>query len=146
MGKLFAGLASALAVLALIARGRRIAPFDVYLHDGYHVIAPSEFLFSTALIAGILAFLYFAVSRWKFRPPNQLVGFLSFAILLVSLLTWFTAAFFVRNDSPPHYTQLYALFGALNGFLFGLVLLVANFAWTFAWTMLSKVRSRLSPH
>ena len=144
MGKLFAGLASVLAVLALVAGLRRITPFDVYFHDAYFVVAPSGFLFFVALISGILAVLYFAISHWRLRRPNLLVGLASFAIIVVSLIALFATAFLVRNDSPPHHSQLYTLFGALNGFLLGFVLLAANLAWAFAWTLLSKVQSHLS--
>jgi hypothetical protein len=126
MAKLLAGLASVLAVLALVAVFRRITPFDVYFHDAYFVVAPSGFFFFVALICGILAVLYFAIARWRLRPPDLLVGLVSFAILVVSLIGLFAAPFLVRNDSPPHSSQLYTLFGALYGFLLGFVLLAAN--------------------
>ena len=146
MAKLLAGLASVLAVLALVAGFRRITPFDVFLHDEYCVVAPSGFLFLVALICGIIAVLYFASARWRLRPPNLLVGLVSFAIIVVSLTALFATAFLVRNDYPPHSSQLYTLFGALSGFLLGFVLLAANLAWAFAWTLLSKVQSHFSSH
>jgi len=144
MAKLLAGLASVLVVLALVPGFRRITPFDVYFHDRYFVVAPSGFLFFVALICGIVAVLYFGISRWRLRPANLLMGLVSFAIIVVSLVGLFVTAFLVRNDSPPHVSQVYALFGALCGFLFGFVLLAANIAWAFAWTLLSKVQSHFS--
>jgi hypothetical protein len=156
MARLLAGLASVLAVLALVAGFLRITPFDVYfhdrpfdlyLHDRYFVVPPvaaSGFLFFVAFICGIVAVLYFGISSWRLRPPNLLVGLVSFAIIVVSLVGLFATAFLVRNDSPPHVSQIYDLFGALCGFLFGFVLLAANIAWAFAWTLLSKVQSHLS--
>jgi len=144
MAKLLAGLASVLALLALVAGFRRIMPFDIFFHDVYFVVTASGFLFLVALICGILAVLYFAISRWRLRPPNQLVGVVSFAIIVVSLIALSSTAFLVKNDSPPHNSHLYALFGALYGFLLGFVLLAANLAWAFAWTLLSKVQSHFS--
>ena len=105
MAKLLAGLACVLTVLALVAGFRRIMPFDIFFHDVYFVVTSSVFLFLVALICGILAVLYFAISRWRWRPPNQLVGLVSFAIIVVSLIALLATAFFVRNDSPPHYSQ-----------------------------------------
>jgi hypothetical protein len=155
MAKLLAGLASVLAVLALVAGFRRITPFrlawiprsqDVFVHDAYFVVVPANrFLFLVALICGIFAVLHFASSRWRLRPPNLLVGLVSFAIIVVFLIALFATSFLVRNDSPPHYSQLYTLFGALNGFLLGFVFLAANLAWAFAWTLLSKVQSHFAP-
>jgi|SRR5580704_14424082 amino acid transporter len=144
MAKLLGGLASVLTVLALVAGFRRIMPFDIFFHDVYFVVTASGFLFLVALISGILAVLYFAISRWRLRPPNKLVGLVSFAIIVVSLIALFATAFLVRNDSPPHYSQLYTLLGVLYVFLLGFVLLAANIVWAFSWTMLSKVRSHLS--
>lgn len=157
MAKLLAGLASVLAVLALVAGFLRITPFDVYfhdrpvdvyLHDRYFVVLPpvaaSGFLFFVAFICGIVAVLYFGISRWRLHPPNQLVGLVSLAIIVISLVGLFATVFLVRNDSSPHVSQIYALFGALCGFLFGFVLLAANIAWAFAWTLLSKVQSHFS--
>ena len=140
MAKLLAGLASVLAVFALVAGFRRITPFDVYFHDAYFVVAPSGFLFFVALICGIVAVLYFGISRWRLRPPNLLVGLVSFAIIVFSLVGLFATAFLVRDDSQPHYSQLYALFGALSGFLLGFALLAANLA----WALFSKGQSRFS--
>ena len=144
MAKLLAGLASVLVVLALVPGFHRITPFDVYFHDRYFVVAPSGFLFFVALICGIVAVLYFGISRWRLRPPNLLMGLVSFAIIVVSLVGLFVTAFLVRNDSPPHVSQVYVLFGALCAFLFGFVLLAANIAWAFAWTSLRKVQSHFS--
>ena len=104
----------------------------------------SGFLFLVALICLILAVLYFAISRWRLCPPNQLVGVVSFAITTVSLIAVLLTAFLVTNDSPPHNSHLYALFGAVYGLLLGFVLLAANLAWAFAWTLLSKVQSHFS--
>ena len=146
MAKLLAGLASVLAVLALVAGVCRIIPFDIFFHDVYFVVTASGFLFLVALICGILAGLYFAISHWRLRPPNQLVGLVSFAITVVSLICLFVTAFLVRDDSQPHYSQLYALFGALFGFLLGFVLLAANLAWVFAWTLFSRVQGHFSSH
>jgi hypothetical protein len=144
MAKLLGGLASALAVLALVAAVRTISPIDVYFHDVYFVVGPSGFSLLDALLCGTLAVIYFAISRWKLQPPNQLVGLAGFTLIVISLITFFAASILFREDSLPHDSHLYALFGALYGFLFGLVLLAANIAWAFAWTMLSKVRSHLS--
>jgi hypothetical protein len=156
MARLLAGLASVLAVLALVAGFLRITPFDVYfhdrpfdlyLHDRYFVVPPvaaNGFLFFVAFICGIVAVLYFGISRWRLRPPNLLVGLANFAIIVVSLVGLFATAFLVRNDSPPHVSQIYALFCAVCGFLFGFVLLAANIAWAFAWTLLSKAQSHFS--
>lgn len=106
MAKLLAGLASVLAVLALVAGFPRIIPFDIFFHDVYFVVTASGFMFLVALICGILAVLYFAISRWRLRPPNKLVGLVSFAITVVSLICLFVTAFLVRDDSSPHYSQL----------------------------------------
>jgi hypothetical protein len=152
MAKLLAGLASILAVLAsvagfprilLVAGFPRIMPRDIYFHDVYFVVTAvraSGFMFLVALICGILSALYFAFSRWRLRPPNKLVGLVSFAITVVSLICLFVTAFLVRDDSQPHYSQLYALFGALSGFLLGFALLAANLA----WALFSKGQSRFS--
>jgi hypothetical protein len=144
LAKLLGVLASALAVLALVPGIRQITPTDVFIHDAYFWVTPSGFLFVDALTCGILAVLYFAIFRWKLRPPNQVVGLVSFAIIVVSLIALFASLFLVRNDSLPHYSQLYALFGALYGFLLGFVLLAANLAWAFACTLLSGAQSRFS--
>jgi hypothetical protein len=143
MAKLLAGLASVLAVLALIAGFRRITSFDVFIFRHF-VVTASGFLFLVALICGIFAVLYFAIIRWRLRPPNKLVGLVSFAIIAVSLTALFAIAFLVRNDSPPHYWQLYTLFGALYCSLLGFVFLASNLAWAFAWTLLSRVQSYFS--
>lgn len=144
MAKLLAGLASALAVLALVAGFLRITPFDIFFLDGYFVVTSSVFFFFVALICGILALLYFAISRWSLRLANQLVGLVSFAIIVISLGALVATVFFVRNDLPPHYRQFYALFGALYGLLLGLILHAANLAWAFVWILLGKVQSHFS--
>jgi hypothetical protein len=130
-----------------IAGFRRIAPFDIYLHDRYFVVTvvtASGLLLLGALICGILAVLYFAISRWRLHAPNNIVGLASFAITAVSLIFLLVTAF-LRDDSPQHYSQLYARFIALFGFLLGFVLLAANLAWAFAWTLVTKVQSHFSP-
>jgi hypothetical protein len=140
MTKLLGGLAITLTILALVVAG--LPTQGLYFH-AHFVITPSEFMLLDALTCGFLAVLYFAISRWKLRPPNQLVGLVSFALIVVSLFI-LLAVNFVRIDSPPHYSELYALFGALYGFLLGLALLAANLAWALAWTLCRKVRSHLS--
>ena len=93
MAKLLGVLASALAVLALVAGIRQMTPIDVFIHDAYFWVTPSGFLFVDALTCGILAVMYFVISRWKLRPPNQLVGLVGFAIIVVSLIALFAPPF-----------------------------------------------------
>ncbi len=144
LAKLLGGLAIILAVFALAAVVRRLPTQDLYFYDVYIVLSPSGFLILDALACGILAVLFFTISRWTLRPPNQLVGLVSFGLIVVSLLILFAANFLIGKDLPPHDSQLYALFGGLYGFLLGLALLAANLAWTLAWTIVVKIRRRLS--
>jgi hypothetical protein len=43
LAKLLGALATALAVLALVAGIRRMTPIDIYFLDGYFVVTPSGF-------------------------------------------------------------------------------------------------------
>jgi hypothetical protein len=144
IAKLLGGLASILAVLALVAVVRGIPTRDLYFYDVYVILGPSAFLLLDALACGILAVLFFAISRWTLRPPNQLLGLVSFGLIVVSLFVLFAANFPIEKDLPPHESRLYALFGGLYGFLVGLGLLAANLAWALARTLVRKVRSHLS--
>jgi hypothetical protein len=146
MAKLLGGLASVLALLALLAKMHEIPPHDLHLHlhDMYNVLVARNVLFIAALNIGVLAVLYFAICRRILRPTNHIVDLVGFTLIVVSLPILFWENFLAPKDSPP---DLLAIFGANSCFLSGLLVLTVNLAWAWGRTIFREARSRhLSSH
>lgn len=130
--KLFSGLAALLAVFTFLLRGGMLSSsgaLDVYLHDTYYVVGPAHVQLIGAIVCAILAFIYFAFSRWTAHPLSEPIGLVSFACFAIALVCWLAATFFMRRDPLPLRWQLGLLSGAIFSFLSGCVLFGGNLAW-----------------
>ena len=141
--KLFSGLAVVLAVFTFLLRGGVLpsgGALDLYLHDTYYVVGPAHVEFIGAIVCVILAFVYFAFGRWVARPLSQPIGLVSFACIVIALVLWLTATFFMRRDLLPVPWQMGMLSGAIFSFVLGCVLFGGNLA----WAIFRMIRSRFS--
>src|SRR6185437_765905 len=130
--KLFSGLAVVLAVFTFLLLGGVLpsgSGLDLYLHDTYYVVGPAHVEFIGAIVCAILAFVYFAFGRWTARPLSRPIGLVSLACIVIALVLWLTATFFMRRGSLPMPWQLGMLSGAMFSFLLGCVLFGGNLAW-----------------
>ena len=128
--RLFAALASILAILAFLGRGQVLPSMDLYLHFTYIVLSPYHWQLLGALVCAIFAFIYFTVAQWIARPLNQSMGLVSFTFIALAFIVWLFVGFFIRRDSPPSMWQIGALFGAIFAFMLGCVLFGVSVAWT----------------
>ena len=142
--KLFSGLAVVLAVFTFLLRGGVLpsgGALDLYLHDTYYVVGPAHVEFIGAIVCAILAFVYFAFGRWTARPLSQRIGFVSFACIVIALVCWLIATFFMRGDLLGMRWQIGMVSGAMFSFLLGCVLFVGNLTWAIfrmIWIRLSS--------
>ena len=128
-GRLFAGLAGVLAVLAFFTRVRLLPPMNLYLHVTHIVLSPYSWQLFGALVCASFAFIYFAAAQWMARPLNQSIGLFGFAFIALAFIVWLILGFFI-GDSRHSIWQIGALFGAIFGFIFGCALFAVNAAWT----------------
>lgn len=126
--KLFAALASILAIFAFLVRGG-IPPSRLYFHTTNFVLAPFHWQLIGALVCATLALIYFAVAQWMPPPLNQSMGLVSFTFIALAFAVWLTASFSIGRDSPPSNWQIGTLFGAILSFLCGCALFAVNVAW-----------------
>lgn len=141
--KLFSGLAVVLAVFTFLLRSGMLlsgSGLDLYLHDTYYVVGPAHVQLIGAIVCAILAFIYFAFGQWTTRPLNQSIGLVSFACLVIALVFWFTATFFMTRGSLPMPWEIGMLSGAVFSFVLGCVLFGGNLA----WAIIRMIWSRLS--
>jgi heme/copper-type cytochrome/quinol oxidase subunit 1 len=142
--KLFGGLAVLLAVFVFFQLGGVLPSgpaLDLYLHDTYFVVGSATTRLIGAIVCAILAFVYFAFGRWTARPLSQRIGFVSFACIVIALVCWLIATFFMRGDLLGMRWQIGMLSGAIFSFLLGCVLFVGNLTWAIfrmIWIRLSS--------
>ena len=141
--KLFAGLASILAIAALIAWWIGGPDFDIYLHDGYVVLAKTSVLIFGAFVCAIFSGMYFAVARRAPRPPNQLGGVVSFALVALSFSIWLGVGLLICKGELPNRWQIEALSVAVLCFLLGTGLSAAILGWGLARNLIGAVRAHL---
>ncbi len=130
--KLFSGLAVLLAVFAFFQLGGVLPSgpaLDLYLHDTYYVVGSAPVQVIGAIVCALLAFIYFAFSRWTARPLSQPIGLVIFACMSIALVCWLAASFFMRRDLLAMPWQLGMLSGAMFSFLLGCVLFGGNLVW-----------------
>lgn len=120
--KLFAGLASMLAVLVFVAKFRGLPPVLVY----FDAIA--------ALTCGVFAFTYFIAERWMKIPLRKALGLAQAGFIAASAVAFGVAAFVYpllssRTDAVSYYL-LVALLGVwVAGYAMGCVLFALNATW-----------------
>jgi hypothetical protein len=138
--KILAGLAAALAALAVVAAEiHGTSPIDLYLHDVYFVVRGPQ----VALIFGVLsAAVCFGALRLTPHRPNHLLGLGGFALVAFSCSVLLVLSAF-RNwqDSPRITWPVYVLAAAGYFFVVGFVVLSASLAWTLAWTLVRVARN-----
>jgi heme/copper-type cytochrome/quinol oxidase subunit 1 len=128
--KLFAALASILAIFAFLVRGGILPSMGLYFHTTKFVVAPFHWQLIGALVCATLALIHFAVAQWMPPPLNQSMGLVSFTFIAFAFAVWLTASFSIGRGSLPSNWQIGTLFGAIFGFLFGCALFAVNVAWT----------------
>jgi hypothetical protein len=137
--KIFAGLAAALAALAVVAAETHGTSIDLYLHDTYFVVPTPQ----VALIFGVLsAVVCFGALRLTPHRPNHLLGLGGFALVAFSCSVLLVLSTFRNWQDSQHIDwQVYVLAVAGSSFALGFVVLSASLVWTLACTLVRIART-----
>jgi hypothetical protein len=137
--KLFAALASVLAICVFLTRGRALPEMNLSsaVTKGVTTIGyePYYWQITGALVCAFLAFIYLAYARWMPLPLNQATGIVSFTFISLAFIIWLSVGYSVGMNSPPGNWKVGILFAAIFSFLFGCILFAANVAWTLLRTL-----------
>lgn len=115
--KLFAGLASILALIIFLAKLRALPPVPIYLQ----LVA--------VLACVIFALTYFTAERWMRTPLNQTLGLVQVGLISFSVGAFGFAVYLYPSLSSEADFASYLIVASAVGFLVGCALFAANAAW-----------------
>ena len=115
--KLFAGLASILALIVFLAKLRALPPVPIYLQ----LVA--------ALACVIFAATYFTAARWMQTPLNQTLGLVQVGFIVISVGAFGFAVYLYPSLSSEADFASDLIVSSALGFSVGCALFAANAIW-----------------
>ena len=128
IAKLFAGLACVAFVVAILGRVRAFPHSRLYLHMPYIWLSAFYWQLFIGLVCAGFGFAYFALVRLTQRPLNQTAGLVGFFLVAFASVVWLISSFLAMTHSPLSFWVAILLLAAVNSFLLGVVVSVANLA------------------